>query len=163
MIFLMSIKGDDTGFTIRDGKSMLIFYINQTYWIITTLSTVGYGDFNADGDVSYMILLIFIELFGLIAFSKIVGDVFTNKSETTVQEIIDFQKQDMSEMLLTLSKARGTQESLPEAVYEETRSFIEDTIRHSTDTFLHKSHFYHSLSPRLQNKIVRQVLFKQIN
>ena len=69
----------------------------------------------------------------------------------------------MSEMLLTLSKARGTQESLPEAVYEETRSFIEDTIRHSTDTFLHKSHFYHSLSPRLQNKVVRQVLFKQIS
>lgn len=89
MIFLMSTKGESSGFTISDGKSMLIFYINQTYWIITTLSTVGYGDFNADGDMAYMVLLIFIELFGLIAFSKIVGEVFTNKSKTTVQDIID--------------------------------------------------------------------------
>lgn len=53
---------------------------------------MGYGDYNANSDPYYMIPLIFIELFGLIAFSKIVGDVFTNRNKITVQEIIDSQK-----------------------------------------------------------------------
>ena len=51
-------------------------YLNSIYFMTTTMTSVGYGDYNASRFAIGMLYLISIQFFGMLAFSLIKEQVF---------------------------------------------------------------------------------------
>ena len=71
----------------------LSIYVDSFYLIITTVSTVGYGDFKAyiDSDGVYtaeMVYLYFVTMFGITLFSSVTNEIFSYKRVRSIQEIV---------------------------------------------------------------------------
>ena len=69
------------------------------YFMTTTISTVGYGDFKArlSSDPSYsseMMYMILVTVAGLVLFSSVTDKIFQYKSMQTVEEIIQRKYKD---------------------------------------------------------------------
>jgi len=84
---------DDNGFPhveFSEGdKELLAQYVDSVYLMTTTITTVGYGDFNGFPDTeghwsAEMVYLIFITITGLLIFSLLVEEIFTYKELQTV-------------------------------------------------------------------------------
>ena len=64
-------------------------YIISIYWVITTLCTVGYGDYKGYTTNEWYYQMI-VEFLGIGTFSYFMGSINTLvSSETTVQQIVD--------------------------------------------------------------------------
>mgnify|MGYP006087908961 CR=1 FL=1 len=81
-------------------------YTISFYWVITTLTTVGYGDFKGYTPVEYLIQMI-IEFMGIGVFSFLMGSINDLVgSERTLQDIIDDRMEEIEGWLRKLEKSR---------------------------------------------------------
>ena len=79
-------------------------YVESLYFMTTTISTVGYGDFKGYIDNSgtwsvEMGYLIFVTIAGIILFSSVTNEIFTYKKLLTVSELVN-EKVDQQEEFL---------------------------------------------------------------
>lgn len=81
-------------------------YITSIYWVITTLTTVGYGDYKGYTPTEY-VLQMGVEFLGIGIFSYLMGSINNLVgSEQTLQDIIDERIEDIERWLAKLEKAR---------------------------------------------------------
>jgi|TARA_B110000305_G_C19438837_1_gene640615 hypothetical protein len=77
------------------------------YWVITTLTTVGYGDFKGYTPIEYIIQMI-VEFLGIAVFSYLMGSINSMVgSECTLQDIIDERMENIEMWLRKLEKSRS--------------------------------------------------------
>lgn len=86
-------------------------YIEAVYFITTTISTVGFGDFKGFPDLEgnwaiEMTYLMFVTAYGIVLFSSVVNEIFTYKKLKTVSQIVHEQVKDTEEYLYQISKAK---------------------------------------------------------
>ena len=65
----------------------LFRYVTSLYFIVTTVTTVGYGDYSAT-NTSERLFLIMLEFLGISVFSIIMGNITSLKSDTKISDII---------------------------------------------------------------------------
>jgi len=66
---------DNEGFSVSKYKDDPSFvYITSLYWVVTTLTTVGYGDIFGSTDAEYIYTMI-VEFIGILVFSIIMSTV----------------------------------------------------------------------------------------
>ena len=70
-------------------ESDLEDYVEAVYFITTTISTVGYGDFKGFPDLEggwgiEMTYLMFVTAYGIVLFSSVVNEIFSYKKLKTV-------------------------------------------------------------------------------
>mmetsp|Transcript_42101 Transcript_42101/g.64561 ORF Transcript_42101/g.64561 Transcript_42101/m.64561 type:complete len:410 (+) Transcript_42101:323-1552(+) len=81
-------------------------YVTSVYWVITTLTTVGYGDYKGYTSGEYMFQMV-VEFLGIGVFSYLMGSINDLvSSETTLQDIIDERTEDVESWLRKLEKSR---------------------------------------------------------
>jgi hypothetical protein len=106
--------GGGTVVEVRDDKGVhdkpeerYLQYITSLYWVITTLTTVGYGDYKGYTPEEYMFQMI-IEFLGIGVFSFLMGSINgLVGSERKLQDIIDERIEDIEQWLRKLEKSRS--------------------------------------------------------
>ena len=81
-------------------------YITSIYWVVTTLTTVGYGDYKGFTSSEYIVTMI-VEFIGILFFSIMMGsinEIFLESSAET--DIIDSKLESVDVWLVKLDNSR---------------------------------------------------------
>lgn len=100
----------------------MYIYITAFYFITTTASTIGYGDFGAKSpyEMYYMIIVQFV---GMIVFSIISGTYKQIIHVPSVFDVINFKTQDITMYLQRIDRVRKD-DQLSAKVYDQTIDYI---------------------------------------
>ena len=99
-------------------------YITSVYWVITTLTTVGYGDFKGFQSNEYIFQMA-VEFIGIGFFSFLMGSINNILvQESKLQDIIDEKIEDLDIWLRRLDKSRNNKH-LPKGLYDNIKEYVE--------------------------------------
>lgn len=98
-------------------------YVTAVYWVITTLTTVGYGDYKGYTPTEYLFQMV-VEFLGIGVFSYLMGSINTLvASESTLQEAIDERMEEIETWLRKLEKSR--QKNFSKVLYDAIKDYTE--------------------------------------
>lgn len=106
------------GRDLYDGGGSKI-YLNAFYFVVTTMTTVGYGDVSA-GTMVEQIFCIALMMFGVFVFSMITGSL------TSLLGSVDSETAELTEKLMFLNKIT-THYHLPHNICSEIRKTLNDS------------------------------------
>ena len=121
-------------------------YISSVYWVITTLTTVGYGDFKGYTYQEYLFTM-GVEFIGIAFFSFIMGSI--NKillTEDEAQDIIDDRLEEVDVWLLHLDNARKNK-VIPRYLFERIKKYIESSLLLDYNMLLEGYDFFDQIKP----------------
>jgi len=101
-------------------------YIVSIYWVMTTLTTVGYGDIKGYSVIEYGFTMA-IEFVGILIFSilmSFVNDLFVGGLD---DDSIEKNADAVDEWLIKLDNSRMSKQ-LPEVLYEKIKVYIKESI-----------------------------------
>lgn len=96
-------------------------YVTAVYFITTTASTIGYGDFGAKSTME-MYYVIIVQFVGMCVFSIISGAYKEVITVPSVVEVIQYKSQDITMYLQRVDRLR--KESMSDDVYDDTVDYI---------------------------------------
>lgn len=131
-------------------------YISSIYWVITTLTTVGFGDIRAYNKYEQLYTM-GVEFLGIAFFGLIMGTI--NKvlgEEDGAADIIDSKLEEVDLWLLKLDNSRNDK-SLPRKLYEKIKEYIERSLKQDYDILIEGYDFFDQLKPSLRYKVVYEV------
>lgn len=106
-----------------DRTSKYELYVKAVYWVIATLTTVGYGDYKGYQPMEY-VLSIGVEFIGIGIFSYLMGSINNLVgSEQTLQDIIDERVENIEKWLRKLEKARA--KNFSKNLYDSIKEYTE--------------------------------------
>jgi len=90
-----------------DNSSNSDVYISATYWVITTITTVGYGDIKGYTPEEYMFTIL-VQFLGMGVFSYLMNSINSLfDQEIKLSHIYDRRNEKMENWLRLLEKTRG--------------------------------------------------------
>lgn len=144
-----------------DKNSFQQVYVRAVYFIITTLTTVGYGDFRGFTNNEYVFQMA-VEFIGIGFFSFLMGSINNILiQESKLQDIIDEKIEDLDIWLRRLDKSR-TNKHLPKGLYDNIKNYVEASFLLDFN-LIHSYEFYTQLKPKLRYKLINELFgsFKQ--
>lgn len=140
----------DSGIQV-DRSSDFNVYITSFYWVITTLTTVGYGDYKGYTPTEY-VLQMGVEFLGIGIFSYLMGSINNLVgSEQTLQDIIDERIEDIELWLRQLEKARP--KTFSKNLYDSIKEYTEKSYYYDFNQ-IHNAEFFDQLKPRIRHRLV---------
>jgi hypothetical protein len=100
-------------------------YITAFYWVVTTLTTVGYGDILGYTPQEYIFNMI-VEFIGIAFFSFIMGSI---NSVLLADDTIDMTEEQLERVdiwLVKLDNSRARKQ-LPKLLYQKIKDYIADS------------------------------------
>lgn len=136
---------------VVDRTDDMTVYVTATYWVITTLTTVGYGDYKGYQSQEYLLQMA-VEFLGIGIFSYLMGSINNLVgSESTLQDIIDERFEDIELWLRKLEKARS--KNFSKQLYDSIKEYTE--ISYYYDFILiQNNEFFNQLKPRIRHRLV---------
>lgn len=133
-------------------------YPNAFYFILTTITTVGYGDITGSTSPEY-IFSMFVEFIGLTFFSLLTGTISVMfSSDQSFESLINARMEELDLWLLRLENC-NSKEKIPNNLYHSIKVFIEDAFIHDYNLIIEEFAFYTELPASIQNQI-SESLFK---
>jgi len=134
-------------------------YITSFYWVMTTLTTVGYGDIKGYTREEYGFTMA-VEFVGILFFSILmgfVGAIFVNDGEEehsgeAMQDLVDV-------WLIKLDNCRQSKQ-LPEVLYEKIKVYIHEAIQYDHKKLITDYEFFNQLKPGLRARLVKKLFTK---
>lgn len=125
-------------------------YIVSFYWVITTLTTVGYGDFKGYTPIEYLIQMI-VEFLGIGVFSYLMGSINSLMgSDYTLQDIIDERMENVEMWLRKLEKSRS--KNFSKQLYDCIKDYTEKSYKYDFWEIT-REEFYMQLKPRVRHRL----------
>ena len=151
---------------MRDAKNVaqqqgelrvMYLYVTALYFISTTSTTVGYGDFGGKTDHE-MLFLIVVEFAGICIFSIITGLYQQLIRVRNIHEIVVAKTNDITIYLQSVDNARK-EAHLDSLIYDNIIDYIKKSYLYGVVQSLKKQEdFYQYFSPELKNKLVFTLL-----
>lgn len=132
-------------------------YVFAFYWIIETLTTVGYGDYNGK-EMEEIVFTMILEFIGLTFFSFLTGTVtiIAGKKETFT-ELVN-ERLDTLDVWIKQIERSNQPKFLPAWMYSSIRKFVEDAFRYDYNMIIEEvEEIWPSLSPALQAEIIDDI------
>lgn len=124
-------------------------YIAAVYWVVTTLTTVGYGDFKGYTINEYMFQC-GVEFLGIGVFALFMDQVSgITENEEDKLEYLDW-------WLYKLDSTRG-EERLPGPLYYSIKRFVEASIKEDFNMIIEDYDFYYQLKPNLRYELINEL------
>ena len=141
------------------------YYSCQMYFIITTVTTVGYGEVKPISLVG-RIYIMFVQFFGILIFTeyKVAISNIQAGQEQSVDQLVLNKTADIMSYMYDISKfMHGKKSKIDGKIYDDTLLYIEEGIRYSTKATFKSNKFWKLLPPKLKDKLVMATLNKQIH
>ena len=98
-------------------------YLKALYWVVTTLTTVGYGDIKGNRTEEYLYNM-FVEFVGILFFSFIMGSIQNIfMRDTSILDEIEQKIEEVDIWLVNLDKVKPSK-TLPKLMYDNIRLYI---------------------------------------
>ena len=137
---------------------MWVIYFNAFYFILTTITTVGYGDISGSTTNEYLFSMC-VEFIGLTFFSFLTGTISVMFSgDQSFESLINARMEELDLWLLRLENC-NSEEKIPNKLYHSIKEFIQDAFVYDFNLIIEEFNFYKELPASIQNQI-SESLFK---
>ena len=137
-------------------------FVNETYFMITSVTTIGYGDQRPNTQWERLYIM-FVQFFGILIFTEYKVAITTIDKPISVDSMVIKSRADVQNYLYDISQLRERKKVLEGEVYDDAAVFIEETIRYSTRlSFKKEFPFWKIMPPRIKIQLVKSVLQDQI-
>jgi hypothetical protein len=134
-------KGDDSLSSYDYFKEI---YANAFYFILTTITTVGYGDISGNTTVEYLFSM-GVEFIGLTFFSFLTGTISVMFSgDQSFESLINARMEQLDLWLLRLENC-NKEEKIPNRLYHSIKEFIQDAFVYDYNLIIEEFNFYNEL------------------
>ena len=100
-------------------------YIRAVYFIVTTLTTVGYGDFHGYTNNEYLFEMA-LEFIGIAFFSLLMGSINNMLiQDSKLQDILDEKVEELDIWLRKLDQSRSGGKNLSKPLYDSIKNYVE--------------------------------------
>ena len=134
--------------------SLLNLYMISLYYLITTMTTVGYGEIQMDSMVEVVFRIILLAV-GIICYSWIISSISNGINKQSYASI------NFSNDCALLESIRRGHRKLPYKVYFAIKKYLED--KHFRQKSFDKNLLINSLPYSLKNSLIFSMYRKQIN
>ena len=133
-------------------------YVDSLYFITTTMTSVGYGDFNAFGQGDWSMSNVMLTQFaGILGFSLLKEQVFSAKHLRDINDLVKQTETDVEDTLFRIDRLRDG-DDLPPDMYDEAISYMGTITRFSISESFANCEFWRQLNPPLQHRLFEAVL-----
>lgn len=146
-------------FSISDDRSTI--YITSLYWVVTTLTTVGYGDIYGSTVAEYIYTMI-VEFIGILVFSIIMSTVNSFLSAQGDIDIVEAKSDQVDVWLVKLDNSRMSK-SLPKILYDKIKVYIQESLTHDHKKLIEGYEFLTQLKPRLRFELIKELFEPMIH
>ena len=136
-------------------------YISSLYWVVTTLTTVGYGDIYGTTSEEYIYTMV-VEFIGILVFSIIMSTVNTFLSAQGDIDIVEVKSDQVDVWLVKLDNSRMSK-SLPKILYDKIKVYISESLTHDHKKLIDGYDFLTQLKPRLRYELIHELFKPMIN
>ena len=123
-------------------------YIDSFYFILTTITTVGYGDYSGYNSDEYLFSM-FVEFVGLSFFSFLMGSINTMLSGTQRFEDLINQRLEELDMWMRKLELASKKKKLPNRLYRDIKRNVESAFVYDFNLLIEEFDFYKFLPPHL--------------
>ena len=128
----------------------LDIYANAFYFILTTITTVGYGDLGGNTTIELLFSMI-VEFVGLTFFSFLTGTISVMFSgDQSFESLINARMEQLDLWLLRLENC-NKEEKIPNKLYHSIKEFIQDAFVYDYNLIIEEFNFYNELPAQIQN------------
>ena len=132
--------------------------MNAFYFILTTITTVGYGDITGNTTNEYIFSMA-VEFIGLTFFSFLTGTISVMFSgDQSFESLINARMEELDLWLLRLENC-NSEEKIPNKLYHSIKEFIQDAFVYDFNLIIEEFNFYNELPASIQN-LISESLFK---
>ena len=98
--------------------------MNAVYFVITTATTIGYGDITAGSLYTEKLFCIGLQFVGILIFSAITGNIRRLKKEPNLQDVINKRVKKVEHFIYVIDRSRP-HIALGDPIYEIATSYID--------------------------------------
>ena len=126
-------------------------YLAAIYWVITTFTTIGYGDIKGSNNTEYLFSCL-IMLIGVGFFSYIIGNISSIiVQDDSITELKDLHQKNINLWLIKLNKSNKDKTMSSDYFFHSNKYFLNAWDKDHFD--LRENEIFLSLKPRLQSKV----------
>lgn len=136
--------------TIKTYDYFVEIYANAFYFILTTITTVGYGDISGSTTLELLFSMC-VEFVGLTFFSFLTGTISVMFSgDQSFESLINARMEQLDLWLLRLENC-NKEEKIPNRLYHSIKEFIQDAFVYDYNLIIEEFNFYNELPAQIQN------------
>jgi hypothetical protein len=141
------------GFKENDFTSI---YIAAVYFILQTLTTVGYGDLCGTTQNEHIFSMI-LEFIGLSFFSFLMGSINNMlKKSDNFESLID-EKLSMLDIWIKKIERSNKPYFIPPDLYSNIKQYVHDAFMHDFNLIIEEFNFYQQIPPKMQTEIMNTI------
>ena len=131
-------------------------YITSFYWVVTTLTTVGYGDIKGIHEYEYVYTMV-VEFIGIAFFSFIMGSINNVLLiDSADSDIIESKLEKVDVWLVKLDNSRMSK-SLPKILYDKIKLYIKESLTFDHKKLIEGYEFLDQLKPGIRYDLIREL------
>ena len=139
------IESNAPDFSVTKPWDLWVF---SFYWILETVTTVGYGDYAGTNTDEYLFSM-GLEFVGLSFFSFLIGSIGGMLSNSDkFDDLIDQKLEQLDLWMRRLEKANNSTK-LPATLYNSIKKYIHDAFLHDFNLIIEEYDFYYHLPPKM--------------
>lgn len=157
---LADTSSDDSKDANKSGfrmNSIYAVYIRAMYFTVTTLTTVGYGDFHGYTNAEYLYQMA-LEFIGIAFFSLLMSSINNIiVQESKLSDILDEKIDELDVWLRKLDQARQGDKNLSKPLYDSIKNYVEASFLLDFSQIDTSFEFFRQMKPKLRHKMVKEL------
>lgn len=142
-------------------KDSAALYVFSLYWVFTTLTTVGYGDYSAGTTAEYLIVVVF-EFIGF-CYNAVLISIMSSffASEATFQDLLDSRLDQMDLWMKRIERSYKPYYMPPELA-KRIQETVQEAFRSDYNLIVEEYQLYQQLTPKMQTELIQKIFNKFI-
>lgn len=148
-------------FLIKEGQSSITGYIQGCYFIVYTMSSVGYGDITISFENNVEIFVgIYLQFIALGVFVFATASISRDFQLFGLKSIRGEEKSGLEWWFFTIEKGNFSSEPMPEAIVRDVEALVMENLQNNLNVLVKNPQYFPKLGPTLRIELTLGV-FKE--